>query len=124
VRSPSTTACDRIARPATETGCERQNRGIPGDLLRITPRLCAYFARRAGRGDVEDLVAETFVVAVAALTAVILLPASAPQPKESYGRDVNHQPFDYTTVENVNTFQRLPDTPENRRLLELNGPRQ
>jgi RNA polymerase sigma-70 factor (ECF subfamily) len=25
--------------------------------------LCAYFARRAGRGDVEDLVAETFVVA-------------------------------------------------------------
>lgn len=25
--------------------------------------LCAYFARRAGRGEVEDLVAETFVVA-------------------------------------------------------------
>src|SRR3954463_16173692 len=25
--------------------------------------LCAYFARRVGRGEVEDLVAETFVVA-------------------------------------------------------------
>lgn len=39
----------------------------------------------------------------------------------SYGRDANNQPFDYTTVENVNQFRRLPDTPENRRLLELNG---
>jgi len=41
----------------------------------------------------------------------------------SYGRDVNNQPFDYTTVENVNTFQRLRDTPENRKLLELSVPR-
>jgi hypothetical protein len=40
----------------------------------------------------------------------------------AYGRDVNDKPFDYTTVENVNTFQRLPDTPENRRLLELSEP--
>ena len=40
----------------------------------------------------------------------------------SYGRDVNNQPFDETTTETVNTFQRLPDTPENERLLEVNGP--
>jgi hypothetical protein len=39
------------------------------------------------------------------------------------GRDAENQPFDYTTVENVNTFQRLPDTPENRKLLELSVPR-
>jgi len=41
----------------------------------------------------------------------------------SWGRDVNDKPFDYTTVENVNTFQRLPDTPENRKLVELSVPR-
>jgi hypothetical protein len=41
----------------------------------------------------------------------------------SYGRDVNNKPFDYTTVENVHTFERLPDTPENRKLLELSVPR-
>jgi hypothetical protein len=39
----------------------------------------------------------------------------------SYGRDVENKPFDYTTVENVNAFEHLPDTPENRALLELNG---
>jgi len=42
----------------------------------------------------------------------------------SYGRDVNNKPFDYTTVENVSAFKRLDDTPENRRLLEVNGPQE
>jgi hypothetical protein len=41
----------------------------------------------------------------------------------SYGRDVNDKPFDYTTVEDVHAFERLPDTPENRKLLELSEPR-
>ena len=41
----------------------------------------------------------------------------------SWGRDVENKPFDETFTETVNTFQRLPDTPENRRLLEVNGPR-
>jgi hypothetical protein len=40
----------------------------------------------------------------------------------SSGRDVENKPFDYTTFETVSTFQHLPDTPENRRLVELNGP--
>ena len=40
----------------------------------------------------------------------------------SSGRDVNDRPFDYTTVENVNAFERLPDTPENRKLVELTAP--
>ena len=40
----------------------------------------------------------------------------------SYGRDVENKPFDYTTVENVTAFEHLPDTAENRRLLEFNGP--
>jgi hypothetical protein len=39
------------------------------------------------------------------------------------GRDVNNKPFDETLTEKVNAFERLPDTPENRRLLELNGSR-
>ncbi len=39
------------------------------------------------------------------------------------GRDVENKPFDRTLTETVNTFQRLPDTPENRRLLEVNGRR-
>lgn len=41
----------------------------------------------------------------------------------SYGRDVENKPFDETLTERVNAFQRLPDTPENRRLLELDGSR-
>jgi hypothetical protein len=40
----------------------------------------------------------------------------------SYGRDVENKPFDYTTVENVTAFEHLPDTAENRRLLEFNRP--
>jgi hypothetical protein len=40
----------------------------------------------------------------------------------SYGRDVNNKPFDYTVTESVNAFQRLPDTPENRKLLDLSAP--
>ena len=39
----------------------------------------------------------------------------------SYGRDVSDKPFDETLTETVNAFERLPDTPENRRLLD--GPR-
>ena len=39
----------------------------------------------------------------------------------SYGRDVENKPFDETTTETVSAFERLPDTPENRRLLQLNG---
>lgn len=39
------------------------------------------------------------------------------------GRDVENKPFDETLTEKVNAFQRLPDTPENRRLLEADGPR-
>jgi hypothetical protein len=41
----------------------------------------------------------------------------------SSGRDVENKPFDETLTETVNAFERLPDTPENRGLLELNGSR-
>jgi hypothetical protein len=41
----------------------------------------------------------------------------------SSGRDVENKPFDETLTETVNTFKRLPDTPENRRLLDVDGPR-
>ena len=37
----------------------------------------------------------------------------------SYGKAVDGQPFDTTYTENVVEFKRLPDTPENRTLLEL-----
>ncbi|HWK29328.1 MAG TPA: hypothetical protein VNS09_22385 [Solirubrobacter sp.] len=39
----------------------------------------------------------------------------------SRGRDVSGKPFDQTYVETVQEFRTLPDTPENRRLLELGG---
>jgi outer membrane lipoprotein-sorting protein len=39
----------------------------------------------------------------------------------SSGLDVNGKPFDETYTENVLEFETLPDTPENRKLLEL-GP--
>jgi hypothetical protein len=37
----------------------------------------------------------------------------------SWGNDVKGDPFDETLTQVVQDFQRLPDTPENRRLLEL-----
>jgi hypothetical protein len=39
----------------------------------------------------------------------------------SYGLDVEGKQFDETLTETVSDFQRLPDTPENRRLLEYGG---
>jgi xanthine/CO dehydrogenase XdhC/CoxF family maturation factor len=41
----------------------------------------------------------------------------------SYGLDAKGKPFDQTLTETVNDFKRLPDTPENRQLLEVNAPR-
>jgi hypothetical protein len=37
----------------------------------------------------------------------------------SSGKDYKGRPFDQTYVETIDDFQRLPDTPENRKLLEL-----
>lgn len=37
----------------------------------------------------------------------------------SYGKDVEGKPFDQTYREDILEFKQLPDTPENRRLLEL-----
>ena len=37
----------------------------------------------------------------------------------SWGKAVDGKPFDTTYTENVVEFKTLPDTPENRRLLEL-----
>ena len=39
----------------------------------------------------------------------------------SFGRDVDGKPFDETLTETVDDFQRLPDTPESRALLDMSA---
>jgi hypothetical protein len=41
----------------------------------------------------------------------------------SSGLDVSGKPFDESLTETVDAFERLPDTPENRRLLDAGAPR-
>jgi hypothetical protein len=41
----------------------------------------------------------------------------------SSGLDATGKPFDESLTETVDAFERLPDTPENRRLLQVGAPR-
>ncbi len=114
-----------------------EGRMVPGEIFRSAALLDA--AREGRRVDLE----ETTLDGRAAYALHWEEPSGPPHfPKiemtlwvdrETYlplrftdhssGRDVENKPFDETLTETVNAFQRLPDTPENRRLLELNGPR-
>jgi RNA polymerase sigma-70 factor (ECF subfamily) len=105
--------------------------------------LCAYFARRTPRDEVEDLAAETFAVAWCKLPRKAGGPGGGSPPRvagarsgdrrsrrarrraplrhtdHSWGLDASGKPLDQTYVETVQDFEILPDSPENRKLLDL-----
>jgi hypothetical protein len=84
----------RCARFATEAGCER-NGALPRHL------------RRPSRRDERARPPSD-------------LPRRLGRPVDhSYGKAADGEPFDQIYAENVVEFKRLPDTPENRELLEL-----
>ena len=118
--------------PGGEVKTEQGMQAVPGEIFRASDLLRAAQARKGV--DLIDETGDAYVLRwrepsgpphepVIELTLWVDKDTYAPLKftDHSYGLDAEGKPFDSTLTEAVRDFKRLPDTPENRALLEHQG---